>query len=157
MNSSNLTVAPKNSIREPVGRIMNNISRMYLAELHKKLNHLEIQRSYYPLMLIEAGNGKLTQQELATKLACDKVQVVRIIDYLSKQGYVNRSQDSNDRRKYNLKITEKAKKAIPDIKRTIDETNSLALDNLSEHDIAQLYSLLRKLETNLSANKKIIL
>ncbi len=97
-------------LREPIGRIMGKISRIFLTDLQRNLAHLDIERSYYPLMLIEAGNGNLTQKELSDKLSCNKVQAVRIIDYLSSNGYVERVQNEKDRRKINLEITVKAKK-----------------------------------------------
>ena len=143
----------KNLIREPIGRIMANIGRMFMADLHRSLSHLEIERSYYPLLLIEAGNGSLTQQELAGKLSCDKVQVVRIIDYLSSNGYVERGQNPNDRRKTSLQITLKAKKFLPDIKRAMKETTELALSNVPEHSIEELYALLKTIEKNFGTNK----
>lgn len=74
-------------IKEPIGRKMDKIGKMFQSKLQNDLKHLDIDRSFYPLLLIEAGNG-ITQQELASRLLCDKVQVVRIIDYLSSNGYV---------------------------------------------------------------------
>ena len=140
-------------IKEPVGRIMNKLSRLYLANLHQNLTHLDIKRSYYPLLLIEAGKGELTQKELAEKLVCDKVQVVRIIDYLSSKGYVERKQCENDRRKCCLKITEKARKFIPDIKDAIEKTTKLTFNGLPEKKVDELYNLLEKIDTNLSPDK----
>jgi DNA-binding MarR family transcriptional regulator len=102
--------------------------------------------------LIEASSD-LTQQELADSLGCDKVQVVRIIDYLSEKGYVTRVKNAHDRRKYGLEITEKAKYFIPEIKKAIHDANALVLNNLSEKKIDDLYSTLKIIEKNLSSFK----
>ena len=93
----------------------------------------------------------MTQQELAEKLSCDKVQVVRIIDYLSEHGYVNRVQNTSDRRKYGLEITEKAKKVIPDIKKAWEKANDVLLENLSENQVNELYASLKIIENNLAS------
>jgi MarR family transcriptional regulator, transcriptional regulator for hemolysin len=138
-------------IREPIGRIMGSIGRKFLGNLQQSLMYLDIERSFYPLLLIEAGNGNLTQKELAHKLSCDKVQVVRIIDYLSSNGYVVRGQDINDRRKCNLVITEKARKILPDIKKAIRETTAMSLKNIPENKIEELYALLKIMDQNLSS------
>src|ERR1035437_5796785 len=98
-------------MEEPFGRKMDKIGRMFQVKLQEDLAYMDIERSFYPLLLIEAGNG-ITQQELATKLNCDKVQVVRIIDYLSSNGYVERIQNQTDKRKYELSVTEKARRFI---------------------------------------------
>ena len=142
---------PEIIIKEPIGRMMGNISRMFLANLHMNLAGLDIKRSYFPLLVIEAGEGKLIQQDLAEILSCDKVQVVRIIDYLSSNGYVERGQSLNDRRKYNLKITSKAKKHLPGIKKAMKNTTELALNGLEETKIDELYTLLKTIEKNLTS------
>jgi MarR family transcriptional regulator, transcriptional regulator for hemolysin len=135
-------------MKEPIGRKMDKIARMFQAKLQENLKHLDIDRSFYPLLLIETGNG-ITQQELAGKLLCDKVQVVRIIDYLSTNGYVERIQNKTDKRKYELTITEKARLLIPDIKDSINSTSEIAFKGLSEIQIDELYNMLGIIENNL--------
>lgn len=139
-------------MQEPIGRKMDKVGRMFQVELQSELQHLDIERSFYPLMLIEAGNG-ITQQELADKLFCDKVQVVRIIDYLSYNGYVKRVQNQTDKRKYELTITEKARLVLPDIKKAISNTSSIAMKGLSENQVSQLYSMVSLIESNLISHK----
>ena len=138
-------------MKEPVERIMGKISKMSQDTLRKILINLDIDRSFYPLILIEAGNG-ITQQELAHELSCDKVQVVRIIDYLSLNGYVERIQNKTDKRKYELVITEKAKKVIPDIKKAFYELSAISLKGLSENQRNDLYAMLVTIESNLYNN-----
>jgi DNA-binding MarR family transcriptional regulator len=140
-------------IQEPIGRIMNDISRMFLANLRERLQHLDIERSFYPLLLIEAGQGDLIQQDLARKLDCDKVQIVRIVDYLSSKGYVKRCHNSDDRRKSTLTITEKARHCIPDIQKAIQESTALALQDVSVKRAEELMILLKKIEQNLRYQK----
>ena len=138
----------KNILKEPVGRIMAKIGKLYQANLRAELSHLDIDRSFYPLLLIESQNG-MTQQELADELSCDKVQVVRIIDYLSKHDYVQRVQNQTDKRKYELTITEKASLLIPEIRKVIDNTSAIAFKGLTEKQIKELYNVLNILEINL--------
>ncbi len=144
----------ENYPREPIGRIMAKISRIFLADLQRNLSHLDIDRSYYPLVLIQAGNGQLTQKELSGKLLCNKVQAVRIIDYLSSNGYVERVKNANDRRKINLTITGKAEKVLPDIRMAFYKTTSTAVKGIPENQVDELYFLLTKIENNLINNKR---
>ena len=138
----------KDILKEPIGRIMDKIGKLYQANLRAELSHLDIDRSFYPLLLIESRNG-MTQQELARELSCDKVQVVRIIDYLSKHGYVQRIQNLSDKRKYELTITEKARLLIPEIRKVIDNNSAIAFKGMSEKQIDELYIILNILEINL--------
>ena len=135
-------------MKEPIGRKMDKIARMFWFKLNNQLSHLDINRSLYPLLLIEAGNG-ITQQELANKLLCDKEQVVRIIDYLSYNGYVERVQSKTDKRKYELTITNKARLVLPDIINAIGQATSCALNGLSTDNIEELYKTLSVIERNL--------
>jgi MarR family transcriptional regulator for hemolysin len=139
-------------MKEPLGRKMDKIGRMFQVMLQDDLKHLDIDRSFYPLLLIESGNG-ITQQELADKLLCDKVQVVRIIDYLSLNGYVERIQNPTDKRKYELTITEKARLALPEIKKTLDKVTNIAVKSLSEDQVHELRKMLIIIESNLSSYK----
>jgi len=137
-------------VKEPLGRIMGKIGRTLMANIHKSLPGVTIKRSYYPLLLIDAGRGKMTQNDLARELSCNKVQVVRIINYLSSAGYVERVPDPRDRRKYNLTVTEKAQAEIPDIKKALEKYTDKALRNIPEEKVHELYSLLHLIERNLS-------
>ena len=140
-------------MKEPIGRKMDKIGKLFQAKLQGNLKQLDIDRSFYPLILIEKGNG-ITQQELASQLLCDKVQVVRIIDYLSSNGYVERIQNQTDKRKYELAITEKARLVLPDIKKAMNDTTLVALSGLSVKQTEQLYNMLSVIELNLLADKK---
>ena len=135
-------------MKEPIGRKMDKIGRMFQGKLQESLKHLDIDRSFYPLLLIEAGNG-ITQQELAGILHCDKVQVVRIIDYLSSNGYVERIQNRTDKRKYELAITPKAGQFLPDIKNEIANIAAISFKGLSAIQVEELYDTLTIIENNL--------
>ena len=138
----------KANMKEPVERIMGKISKISQDIVQGNLSHLDIDRSFYPLLLIDAGNG-ITQQELARELSCDKVQVVRIIDYLSSNGYVDRIPNKTDKRKYELSVTDKARKLIPDIKKAFDELSAITLKGLTIKQKNELYTLLTIIASNL--------
>jgi MarR family transcriptional regulator, transcriptional regulator for hemolysin len=136
-------------LREPLGRITGKISRVFFGALQKRLSHLDIERSFYPLLLIDDGEGELTQQDLSSKLFSDKVQVVRIVDYLSANGYVERVQNPKDRREYKLHVTDKGRAAVPEIKAVVKELSEIAFKGLSPEKIDELYSTFDLIETNL--------
>ena len=146
---------PEPLLPEPIGRRLDKIGKLFLGNLQVTLKHLDIERSFFPLLLIDAGNG-ITQQDLASQLKCDKVQVVRIIDYLSSNGYVQRSRNKTDKRKYELIITEKAGIIIPDIQNAFSLIASVALKGLSENQIKEFYSILSSIENNLITNQSKI-
>jgi MarR family transcriptional regulator, transcriptional regulator for hemolysin len=137
------------NIVQPVGRILSRVGKSYLQLLNARLNYLDIERYYYALMLIEMGQGKITQNELASQLETDKVSIVRTIDYLAEKGYVDRIRSSTDKRKYCLTLTDKAKNALPGIKESLNEITELAFKGISESQITAFYLTLDTIKNNL--------
>ena len=116
--------------------------------LNAKLDHLDIKRNYYALILIENSKGGITQQELAEMLNTDKVSVVRIVDYLSNKGYVKRVKNVSDRRKYCLVLTGKAEKEMTVIKKTLVEITETAFKGLKKHQITEFYNTIEIIRNN---------
>ncbi len=135
---------------QPIGRILSHTGRSFLQLLNEKLNYLDIERSYYALILIDLGHGDLTQKELACQLETDKVSVVRIVDYLAGKGYVKRVKSSVDGRKYCLTITDKAKEILPGIRNSMKEVTAVAYNGLTELQQTEFLSILGIIKDNLS-------
>ena len=148
---NNSTIQPL----QPLGRVLSLTGKSFLHLLNNQLNYLDIERNYYALMLIELGDGCLTQKELASHLGTDKVSVVRVVDYLSEKGYVERVESSVDRRKYCLTLTDKAKAALPGIKKTMQEVTLTACEGLTEKQQAEFISILGQIKNNLSKANNI--
>jgi DNA-binding MarR family transcriptional regulator len=140
---------------EPLGRLLALTGKSFLQVLNEKLSYLDFQRNYLALMLIELGEGNLTQKELARLLETDKVSVVRVVDYLGSKGYVERVESSVDRRKYCLTLTEKAKEVLPGIKKSMQETTAAAFEGLTGLQQSEFISTLGQIKKNLSKAKNI--
>ncbi len=106
---------------------------MYMDALAARLGNLGIRRHYFLLVAIGEGKGKLTQQELADLLETDKVNMVGILDSLTKSGFVRRTSSRVDRRKHLIVLTPKANVALPKIKKVIAELNQRALSGLPQN------------------------
>lgn len=139
-------------VEQPLGRIMSLLGKGYLQLLRAKLQHLDIDRNFHALVLIESGEGSITQQDLALFLDTDKVSIVRIVDYLSDKGYVERIRNSGDRRKHSLILTTKAKQALPDIRKAIGDVNKMVLEGLGSSRISEFREDLELIKVNITAN-----
>jgi DNA-binding MarR family transcriptional regulator len=135
---------------QPIGRMLSHTGRSFLQLLNKKLNHLDLERSFYALILIDFGQGELTQKELACQLETDKVSVVRIVDYLAGKGYVKRVKSAVDGRKYCLTLTTKAKEVLTGIKMSMKEVTAVAFHGLTELQQTEFLSVLGIIKDNLS-------
>jgi MarR family transcriptional regulator, transcriptional regulator for hemolysin len=139
-------------IEQPLGRMLSLLGKGYLHLLQSKLQHLDIDRNYYALVLIENNDGILSQQELALLLDSDKVSIVRIVDYLAGKGYVKRQRKTEDKRKHFLVLTDTAKKALPEIRRSFKEINDIALQGLDKSQIEALSEIIQKIKSNITDN-----
>jgi len=145
-----MKIQSKNKIEQPLGRILSHVGRNFLYLINRKLPHLDIKRNFYALLLIEQGKGEITQQELANLLNSDKVSVVRIINYLSKLGYVKRIRKNTDKRKYCLLLTRKAIKDLPKIKKTLHDVTNIACKRLTPTQIEEFSKALEIIKNNLN-------
>jgi DNA-binding MarR family transcriptional regulator len=141
-------------IEQPLGRILSHTGKAFLAILNHKLRNLDIDRNYFALLLIHEGGGNLNQQELACSLGTDKVTVVRIVDYLSSAGYVERIRSREDRRRYGLLVTPKAVKAIPSIQRAISEAHAVIFDGIPDARQQEIKKTLQQMKSNLDQYNK---
>lgn len=111
----------------PLGLTFALLTRQYISILSKRLTDLPIERYFYPFWLIAENSGKIGQQQLAELLNADKVTVVRILDYLEKEGFVKRRTNPDDRRCHLLYVTKKGEPFVEKIGRAIVETDKLFL------------------------------
>ncbi|HEY9195759.1 MAG TPA: MarR family transcriptional regulator, partial [Mucilaginibacter sp.] len=102
-------------IVEPISRKLIRLGKMYLNVLARYTEHLDVQRYHFILSLIYYHDGQLTQNALAQILDKDKSAMVSIINQLTAKGFVYRESNPADRREHLLRVTEKAKVAVPRI------------------------------------------
>jgi DNA-binding MarR family transcriptional regulator len=78
----------------------------------------------------------------------DIASITRIIEILVNKKLIDRKIDTNDRRKFNLEITENGNKIIEKIYPIVIENRKQALTDLSIEEINNLKSQLEKIITN---------
>ncbi len=88
----------------------------------------ELKEGFYVLLAISDNDGRLSQRELASALNIDKVTMLRAIDALAAQGYVERVDCPDDRRKHHIKLLPKAKPVVRDLRKVYAELNELAFE-----------------------------
>ncbi len=134
---------------EPISRKLNHLGRAYLSLLAKQVEPLGISRYYYALTYICYHDGKLTQKALANELGKDKSLIVTIIDTLSEQGFVYRETNPADRREHLLRVTDKAKEAVPQIIEAFEILNKNITEDISEEEMKIFNIVLAKMSQNL--------
>ncbi len=132
-------------MNDVLGRLFIDISKDYVAQVTDRLQHLDIQRHYYALYLLDKAESTLTQSELADQLQVDKVAVVRLVDYLTEKGYVKRKVDNEDRRKQHVVLQEKSEEILPEIRQAFTAADDFILEALDERDRQEFLRISRRI------------
>jgi len=135
----------------PLGHTIGMIAKRYIETLYMQLKHLELGHNFIVLIIIDRYNGTLTQQEIADTLGLDKTNILRIIDLLSEQKLVIRTQKPTDRRAHLIQLTKKGDQKMPEINAAIEKINQLAFSKLSGEEAQVFYRTLDKVNENLAA------
>lgn len=126
------------------------LTKWYVGAVTAKLSELPIDRHFYVLTVIDDMNGKVTQKELAEMVWTDKASMVRILDYLTEKGVIERIQDPADRRAYRIRTTKFGRTLVPKIKDAFGAVNNSTLADLPAIETQDILSSLRKMACNLS-------
>lgn len=91
----------------------------------------------------------ITQKELAKLCGKDQPTLTRIIDLLVKKGFVNRVIHEQDRRSFNVRLTNKGKTKIHEMSPYVKDIRMKAWENLDENDFKHLQRILNTIYKNL--------
>lgn len=100
------------------------------------------------VLIILNKDKQISQNELANLIFKDNASITRMIELMVKKDYINRTIHKEDRRKFNLEITEKGKKTLKLIHPIVTLNRETALNGLSLKEINLLDKTLNKIITN---------
>jgi MarR family transcriptional regulator for hemolysin len=136
-------------LEEPISRKLLQLAKTYLSAFSKKIEHMDLNRYHYMLVLIAENQGQLTQKKIAEISGKDKSHMVSIIDTLAEGGYVYREVNPDDRRQQLIKITEKAQKELPAIRESFSLLNDKATEGISADKLKVFNEVLQHMSGNL--------
>ncbi|KLT68819.1 MarR family winged helix-turn-helix transcriptional regulator [Flavobacterium sp. ABG] len=100
------------------------------------------------VLIILNKNSDYSQKEIANLIFKDNASITRIIELMVKKDYLKREINEFDRRKFNLKITEKGQNTIELLSPVIAHNRETALNGLTNNEIEFLDKILNKIISN---------
>jgi DNA-binding MarR family transcriptional regulator len=97
----------------------------------------------YGFLLSLQNQEGITQRELCSGLSIDDGLGSRTMVSLEKNGYIVRKRSKEDKRSYEIYLTNKARAIIPDLHKGYEEWWEQLCDGMSERDIKFLASRLK--------------
>lgn len=100
------------------------------------------------VLIILNKDSNISQNVLANLIFKDSASITRMIELMVRKEYLIRTIHKEDRRKFNLEITEKGNKTLKLIEPVIKINRETALDGLSLEEINFLEKTLNKIISN---------
>ena len=138
----------------PLAKELGKLTKEYIGIIYNKLNNLDIERSYYVVMLVGQHEGSLSQNDLAILLDMDKVSVVRVLNYLEENKCIIRRPDPSDKRAHLLKLTSKGKRLYPKIVEAFDQADERCFDGFTHEEREQFNSFIDRISDNLQTTPR---
>ncbi|NEW09304.1 MarR family transcriptional regulator [Paenibacillus sp. SYP-B3998] len=102
------------------------------------------------IMLLLWKQDGWNQNEIAEKLNKDKTNIARMLLNLEQKGFVRRVVQSEDRRYFNVYVTENGKKLEEQVIPIIEEANRQFCKDIDEQELKEFLRILSKIRTNAS-------
>jgi MarR family transcriptional regulator for hemolysin len=134
-----------------LGFLLKDTSRRYTRRFEERAQALSLTLPQCRALLHLENNEGVSQKRLSELTELDPMTLVRILDRMEADGWVQRRFDPADRRAHTLWLTPRAKPVLDHIAQLIAETRAEALQGLSSEERSKLLELLERLHTNLSS------
>jgi DNA-binding MarR family transcriptional regulator len=127
----------------------SKIAKQYSQSVMDKLDFgLRIEQ--WVLLKIIHENSPLSQRELATKSLRDPASITRTLDILSKKKFITRLPIPNNRRQYNIELTNVGGTFVEKNMETVKELRSLSVKDFSQEELKMLSNMLLRIQKNMS-------
>jgi MarR family transcriptional regulator, transcriptional regulator for hemolysin len=134
-----------------LGFLLKDVTRRYTRRFEERAQELSLTLPQCRALFHLETNEGISQKRLAELTELDPMTLVRILDRMEADGWVQRCFDPADRRAHTLWLTSKAKPMLDDIAQLIADTRTEALQGLSSEERSKLLELLERVHANLSS------
>lgn len=119
------------------------------AQQQFKQGEFEVTVDQWLVLKNLSENGLMSQTELANLVFKDHPTLTRIIDLLCKKGYVERIPHPQDRRSFQVHLTQSGLEKVAELKPKVLEIREKAWENLNETDFEEFKRILNTIYQNL--------
>jgi len=138
-------------LNRQLGFLLKDTSRRYTRRFEERAQALSLTLPQCRALLHLQNNEGVSQKRLSELTELDPTTLVRILDRMEADGWVQRRFDPADRRAHTLWLTPKSGPVLEHIARLIAETRAETLHGLSNEERAKLIELLERVHANLAA------
>ena len=132
------------------GFLVRDVSRLSAKHFQRNARELELSLAQCKVLGHLSRNEGISQARLAELTETDPMTLVRTLDRMQQDGWIERRPDPSDRRAHQLFLREAAKPVLQRIWKIADQARNEALAELSSAEREQLIELLERVHRTLS-------
>lgn len=118
------------------------------------LDEVSIMHGWVLAFLYRNAEREVFQKDLERAFHINKSSVTSVVQLMERRGYIRRESVERDARLKKLVMTEKGRQTNAKALKTMDEVNCIAVEGLSNEEIAQFKSLVEKIRANVTGSKQ---
>ncbi len=128
---------------------IGRVSRWWRTRLNDRVKHLELNQARWIVLLQLKNFGPASQRELAERVGVEGPSLVRVLDRLEEQGFIERRASGEDRRIKNIHLTEAAKPVLAQITELSNELRQELLAGIPSENIETALQVLKTISGRL--------
>jgi MarR family transcriptional regulator for hemolysin len=132
-----------------LGFLMRDISRLYAKYFERHAHELNLTLPQCKVLGQLSRNEGVSQAQLAELTITDPMTLVRTLDRMQQDGWVERRPDPTDRRAHRLYLREGAKPIVARMWKLADQARAELLAVFKPQEREQLVELMERLHTHL--------
>lgn len=140
------------------GLNLSVLERAYRTAANQAVAHVGLSQSMaWPLVMIGRYGEGLRQGMLANLLGIEGPSLARSLDQLEDGGFIQRREDTLDRRAKTMHLTPAGQVACEQVEASLRVMRADIFDGIADEDLAFLEQLLQKLQTRLGCAHPLLL
>lgn len=128
--------------------LISIVSRNHLVFINREAKALNIKGKQIPCLMVISKHPGITQDDIVRLFQIDKGFIARIVRELEDDKLIYRTIDPENRRKYNIFLTENGKNLIPKIKDIEEKWNKIVCEGLNKDENLKLMKFMSVLAQN---------
>jgi DNA-binding MarR family transcriptional regulator len=136
------------------GFLMRKVSMASFEAFAAATAEYGLHPMHYGMLQILEAEEPISQQELGRRTGVDPSTMVARMDVLDENGLVERARSPEDRRSYEIRLSEKGREALVNLRNVAEATGDEVFGVLSEKERALLQKLLIRLAENVDEQQR---
>ena len=132
-----------------IARALDSISNIEFKEL-------DLTKGQYLYVVRICENPGIIQEQLIEMIKVDRSTATRAIQKLEINGFIEKKEDSHNKKTKKLFPTEKGKTVYPFIKRENEHSNLVALKGFSDQETETAFELLERIRKNVEKDWEFV-